>query len=90
MRFTRIVPLLAPFAIASAALYLGLSGAAQEEEGARLRQASMRSGISWGLPPVATPLDNPQTPDKVALVLLGENFVSVCISSPLTGPVEKL
>ena len=67
MRFTRILPFFALFAIVGAAFYPGLSGLAQEEEGTRPRQASVRSGILWGLPPIATPLDNPQTPEKVAL-----------------------
>src|SRR5215469_8696103 len=67
MRFTRIFPLFAPLVIISAAFYLGQFSAAQDEPGARIHQASVRESIAWGLPPVATPLDNPQMPEKIAL-----------------------
>jgi len=66
MRFTRIVPLFVLLAILSSVFFVNHFSAAQEE-GVRARPASVRSGISWGLPPVAFPLDNPQTPSKIAL-----------------------
>ena len=68
MRITRFIPLFATIAVLCATFYLSGSSAAQEEEAsARLHQASVRATISWGLPPVATPLDNPQTPEKISL-----------------------
>ena len=65
MRITRIVPLLVTPAIFSAVLYLAC--AAQEQDLPQARRASLRATISWGLPPVAAPLDNPQTREKIAL-----------------------
>lgn len=65
MRITRIFPLFVTLAVLSAVLYLAC--AAQEQDLPQLRRASVRATISWGLPPVASPLDNPQTPEKIAL-----------------------
>src|SRR5258708_19887082 len=60
MRFTRILPFFALFAIVGAAFYPGLSGLAQEEEGTRPRQASVPSVFFLALPPLPPPYHNPQ------------------------------
>ena len=65
MRFTRIFPLLVLLIVLSVVFYL--TCAAQEPDLPQARRASVRATISWGLPPVASPLENPQTPEKIAL-----------------------
>ena len=65
MRFTRIFPLLVLLIVLSVVFYL--TCAAQEPDLPQARRASVRATISWGLPPVASPLQNPQTPEKIAL-----------------------
>ena len=67
MRLIRVLFVVAIFGIVSAGLNFIHLCMAQEKEVPHSQQASAHEQISLGLPPVATPLDNPLTPEKIAL-----------------------